>query len=484
MKKIRTARLRHRPLFLEGLEQRAMLAGNVTAAVRGGTLFVRGNGEDNAVVIQQTGANRFTVVGAAASDTTINGRAEGTAFVANGVRNFDIDLGGGDDSLGVSNSDTFLIDLETEMLGGPTAAQGDIADALTIRGFANIRLGDGDDALGLQLRAGSSILINTGAGSDAAVVEGSTATYLLVQADTGNQATDGDDFVRIRGVDIVDSRGRQTGAIVVNTLAGDDTIVLADDSAVSIIANAGVGGTVNGATDVDTVSGVGLNARGAVIAYGGAGNDSLAFTDVTASTLLLIGGNGNDAIVAGRVDVDVATLLGEGGHDSVTVDDTFNVEDPTLPVDPTDPSFIGIVLHIDTGAGNDVVDVNSNGALLMDIGNMNVVMGDGEDSADLIGLTLAGNLHIDMGAGDDGGAAIGSGLVLADVDVAGFLNAFLGSGNDTADVSNTTAAGGSRARFFGGPGFDSFTDGGGNGEEGTDFFLFEFEEVLEGAIVT
>src|SRR6476646_6282625 len=130
MSKKRSPKLRRRPLFLEGLEQRAMLAGDVTAVVRGGTWFIRGDNSDNAVVIQQTGSQQFTVVGADA-DTTVNGQVVGTEFTADRVRNFEIDLRGGDDSLGISNNLTYLADLQTELTGGAAAAQGDIADALT-----------------------------------------------------------------------------------------------------------------------------------------------------------------------------------------------------------------------------------------------------------------------------------------------------------------------------------------------------------------
>src|SRR4029078_8520731 len=49
MKKHLRTKIRTRSLFLENLETRAMLAGNVTAAVRGGTLFVTGDNADNAV---------------------------------------------------------------------------------------------------------------------------------------------------------------------------------------------------------------------------------------------------------------------------------------------------------------------------------------------------------------------------------------------------------------------------------------------------
>src|SRR5688500_15814163 len=77
----------HRRMFVEQLERRSMLAGNVTAFEAGGNLFVRGDNGDNLVLIQQTGDDEYTVTGLdfadggfadppfAAGPTSINGDA-------------------------------------------------------------------------------------------------------------------------------------------------------------------------------------------------------------------------------------------------------------------------------------------------------------------------------------------------------------------------------------------------------------------------
>ncbi len=468
MKKHRTSRLRHRPLFVEGLETRAMLAGNVTASVRGSTLFVSGDNLDNSVVIQQTGPSRFTVAGAPGSDTSVNRRTLGTAFVANNVRNFEIDLRGGNDSLGISNSDVYLTELQAEFLGGPQAAPGLPADALTLRGYANIRTGLGDDAIAVQLNASANIFVDSNAGSDAVVVEGSTATALLINADTGNQSTDGDDFVRVR--DVVVTRG----ALVINTFAGNDNILLTDSSAVAVVVNAGVAVVTSGALDFDNISAARLETRGDILFFGGANVDNLNFSDLTGNFLLVIGGRGGDAINVARLDVRGATLIGELGNDVITLDDSINVEDPATPVLVDESNFTSVtgLLHIDTGAGDDEVNVVGDFTFAAALGALNVWTYGGNDTVSLTNLSLTGNVLIDLGSGNDD-------LTMDAVATDAAINAFLLDGDDTATITATTAAGGSRARFYGGAGFDTFTDGGGNGVEGSDYFLFEFEEVID-----
>lgn len=467
MKKHRKPRLRHRPLFVEGLEMRAMLAGNVTATVSGETLFVTGDNSDNAVVIQQTGTNQFTVVGAAASGTTINGTVEGTPFIANNVRNFEIDLRGGNDSLGISNSDTFLTAVADELLGGAQADPGLPEDALTLRGYANIRTGLGDDAIAVQLRAGGSIFIGANAGSDAVVVEGSSATSLVINADTGYQVTDGDDYVRVRGTTTT------VGSIVVNTFAGNDNVLLVDDtSAASIVVNAGVGFVNSGILDFDNISGAGLTARYDILIFGGGNVDNETLSDIDARFLTVFGGRGDDAITVGSLDLTGATLLGEAGNDTITLDDTTNAEDPLLPllVDATIATNITGLLHINAGEGNDTVNVTGDALFNPSLGRLNVWTFGGNDSVSLTNLSLTGNVAIDLGIGIDD-------LTMDAVVTDAAINAFLLDGDDTATISNTTAAGGTRARFFGGAGFDTFNNGGGNGVQGTDYFLFSFENV-------
>lgn len=61
-----------RRLAVEALEERFLLAGNVTAAFKSGDLVVRGDARDNQIVITQPAAGRLRVTGL--EGTTINGR--------------------------------------------------------------------------------------------------------------------------------------------------------------------------------------------------------------------------------------------------------------------------------------------------------------------------------------------------------------------------------------------------------------------------
>jgi hypothetical protein len=610
MKKHRKkATFQHRRLFLEGLETRAMLAGNVTAAVRGGTLFVTGDNGDNNVVIQQTGANRFTVVGVAGSTTTVNNRPEGIVFTGNSVRNFEIDLRGGNDTLGISNDSTYLDALSAELaagLGGPVTPSATTASALTLAGYANIRGGAGNDAIAVNLKAGASIFVDGNAGSDAIVVEGSTAVSLLVNTDTGNQSTDGADYLRVRNVAI------SRGSIVANTFSGDDNLLITDDSAAAFVINSGVGATTSGHTDADNLIAARLVARGDILIFAGADDDSVGVNDIDAHSFAYL-------------DVNNASLIGEAGNDSITVDDTIDPENPGVPivVDDTNNTEVTGLLHIDSGAGDDTVNVNGDAAFNPQLGSLNVWTFGGADTASVSNLSLTGFAWVDLGAGEDslvegniaahgnvfifGGTendiikvtnvvgafflAVGGGgnddmsfaglnvnnasligeagndtitlddtlnaldpstpIVVDDttathvadllhidagegddtvningdsafhvttnrLDVWTFggvdtvsvsnlsatgqinvdtgdgnddltldtvstdyeLNVFLKGGDDSVSATNVTADGGARARYFGGLGDDTFTDGGGNGVQGTDYFLIDIEHVL------
>src|SRR5262245_5328671 len=73
---------RSRKLHFESLEGRALLAGNVTAAVTGGDLIITGDAEANSIVIVHgRGAGEYLVKGV--DGTTINGA--GSSFRATGV---------------------------------------------------------------------------------------------------------------------------------------------------------------------------------------------------------------------------------------------------------------------------------------------------------------------------------------------------------------------------------------------------------------
>ena len=447
----RVPRIRHRRLFVEGLEPRAMLAGNVTASVSGQTLFIRGNNSDNGVVITQTGATSYLVTGipdlGTSTPTTVNG---GAAFAAAKVLNFDIDLGAGNDVLGIGNNTTFLADLAAEAVGGATPAAGVAADAVTLRGYANIRMGAGDDAVGIQLTTPSGVLIQTGAGSDAVAVEAGSEGVLTIITDTGNQSTDAADFARVRGATL-------TGAVTVTTQAGDDTVNLSDVSAAFIGVYPGVGATNAGVTDHDSVFGFNLTSRSSVDVVSLAGDDDDELNAVVSNNVLIDAGAGNDYASLENVTIKTATILGQGGNDHIDIFDG-------------PAGNISVNLLIDSGAGNDGVHLFGNNTEesvdFLDLGAATLLTGSGNDGLFMENVHVRNNLFIDMGAGDDSTTANPTlfgepgGATLDGVTVDKILTAFLGSGNDSATGSNVKAAKGSS--LFGGAGSDTFTDGGGN----------------------
>jgi hypothetical protein len=76
----RAARRRfgRRQLWLESLEQRSLLAGNVFAQVdAGGNLTLRGDNQANSIEAAQVGANSYTITGV---DTTVNGGTDVVNF--------------------------------------------------------------------------------------------------------------------------------------------------------------------------------------------------------------------------------------------------------------------------------------------------------------------------------------------------------------------------------------------------------------------
>src|SRR5688572_22685435 len=106
-----------RKLWLESLENRALLAGNVSVSVDGNVLTIVGDDRGNGVSIQQLDHNRFFVTGFAlnGSNTTINGQLNGR--IVQGVRHIDVDLNAGWDMFIMSNSDFRRNELAQQLSG-------------------------------------------------------------------------------------------------------------------------------------------------------------------------------------------------------------------------------------------------------------------------------------------------------------------------------------------------------------------------------
>src|SRR6266404_3195221 len=65
-------RRRNRKMFVEQLEGRALLAGDVTVSVVAGNMFVTGDNHDNLVLIENPAPGVYDVTGFDFADTTIS----------------------------------------------------------------------------------------------------------------------------------------------------------------------------------------------------------------------------------------------------------------------------------------------------------------------------------------------------------------------------------------------------------------------------
>src|SRR3954469_10539995 len=92
-----------RRLNLEGLESRALLAGDVTVAVLNGNLSIVGDSAANDITIQEGAtANSIVVtgIGTTGGNTTINGGTNIGTFTGL-TRNIPVRMNGGDDTVSV-----------------------------------------------------------------------------------------------------------------------------------------------------------------------------------------------------------------------------------------------------------------------------------------------------------------------------------------------------------------------------------------------
>lgn len=168
-------------LSFEKLEDRTVMAGNVTAIDASGYLLLFGDGADNQVAITQNANGTLNVAGA--TGTTINGQSSATLGAA--TRGALILMGEGNDTLSIT---------------------GTAASALNIGSSTTIDLGGGNDTLNLSnFGTTGSLTINGGFGND------------TINLNRGLNATTG--------------TGAQIGGnLVIQALYGDDSVNIANSS--------------------------------------------------------------------------------------------------------------------------------------------------------------------------------------------------------------------------------------------------------------
>jgi hypothetical protein len=440
-----------RRLWAEHLEQRAMLAGNVTASVSGTTLFVRGNGEDNQVGIVQLDSSTYAVVGVVG--TSVNGEVDGIFVTDRAVRNINVDLGGGDDLLGIGNEPQAIVDTQLDFSFDFTAALGDpdaVAAAIqaeldavgapltfALPGNISIRLGDGIDAAAVIGDIGGSINANLGNGTNNGFSLDSLSSVGGSLIVTGGG---GEDEVVVQNSEI-------GGSAIINTGNAADLITINDtDVRLSLIINSGAGDD-----DIhvdDNTGGDGVLVGGAVVINSGTGHDHVQFSG-EARSLTIITGNGSDGVDI--FDSLLGTLVVNTGNDA----DAISINEITSGRLNGVVEVTGAAV-IDAGAGNDnntidTLDASAQSAGVaifgLDVGTALIVrLGSGNDSLEADGVDVGLTALLDAGAGND--TAV---ITNAAVDLV--FQALMGSGNDSLDITSSTAA---KIGLNGGSGTDEF----------------------------
>src|SRR5262245_3790968 len=301
---------RWRRLMLEGLETRALLAGNVSASLIGGTLFIRGDNAGNGVHVIQVTDGLYAVTGLdqGGDATRING-VENDTVEFSGVLNINIDSRKGDDAVAVGAEglaidalveECFELDLGLDSTeGGSLEAlslvinTGDGDDVVAVIGeflTAAIFTGNHDDSVAIGDSAFLSLVIDTGNGFDGVCIEDFDARVLSVS--TGNHS----DFVDISDADI--------GTLsIITGAAGDDVSVV--NVGVDFAASVLTGGGDDFIEIFEFEIGLGLT----VIAEGGLDDVNIADGDSGGSLIIQTGSDADDVAVS-NIGVAGAIVVG------------------------------------------------------------------------------------------------------------------------------------------------------------------------------
>jgi hypothetical protein len=483
-------------LAVETLETRAMMAGNVTASVSGGTLIIKGDISANEIMISQTSATTgaYTITPIAGSSTTINSGAVAVNFL-NVVR-FDIKMNGGDDKVGIGNDLDVLADLFdsitddpedepeagllaeseeentendpeiviTTLFGDDEEDEIDLEDPeftaeqmavlpTKVRGLTSVDLGDGNDMLVAMVRSTSNLVVAGGKGSDAVLSILTSVGNIAINTDPSKGEGMGDDLAAV-----VMSNVRSNLAIT--TEGGNDGVLVLASSVTNFGVNAGGPATVS-LTDNDFVMISSLYAADNVGVQTEVGDDGIYVDDLIADTIQVASGFGDD-----EVSVTSSSLLNlvidtSAGEDWVTVGGGNEAWRPTT---------IRRNLVINSGADDDLVEIDGGLLGLLVGGSLDVRTGTGDDMLLLNHVNVSRNALIEMDAGNDSASING-------LDVQREMQISLSAGNDVLTVRSLSSH---KIGIRGGTGNDTLHD---LGNHNDDLTGLQFETTDNGSSI-
>ncbi|MBS0203648.1 MAG: LEPR-XLL domain-containing protein [Planctomycetes bacterium] len=389
----------------EALEDRILLAGDVSAVLQGSTLYIVGDSAGNDVNIGQDDLGNITVQGA--DGTSINHDSSGNPLAFSGVKNISVFLDGGDDRLIIGGEDEAA---ETDVTSAEEEGDEE-GPKLSLAGSLTVLTGSGDDVVRMSFtQVQGNVTILTDGGNDAVDlgrgpgfggedhVEPAVATTLSpslapsVPDEGGGPPSDvriggsltivtgcGDDGVKVGFTDVQNN-------VTINTGDGNDNIVTGRGP-INNVHGPGEGG---GEPLVAAASGIHGNERPADSHFGGSftvlsgGGDDMVVvrnTDIARSAFVSTDG-GNDAVALDNVGVGGCTTILEGWGDDI------------LLVRGSD--FGGGVTAL-TGLGNDAVYIQNNTFSSYAILNTEF----GNDAVTVKGNDFQGVAWLDGGLGTD-----------------------------------------------------------------------------------
>ena len=329
---------------------------------------------------------------------------------------FQINMGGGNDAFDFSSSGTILAPVKILAGAGDDNVDFDGSNTQILTKGLNVDLGTGDDDFDIisssfSLTGGSFIVKAAGGigtsptlslGSTGFAAAGSVSITVLAgdaSIDIGNGSTDvmhfgaGLKVIGGAGNDLVtfDSQMQSSGAVSVDLKAGNNTLIMDDNSSLF-----GSTFTVKALTGDDTFHldpGYALQLTGLFSVNLGSGANTFltsAGTSVNVGTLSYVGTTGvDDFKVSGdtfHTNGAAKLLLGDGAN--------------LLDLSPTTSLFVGGALSITSLNGADNIDINT--PLANVLGTLTFKLGSGNNDVDLLGASLRVGGALSYAGGIDG----------------------------------------------------------------------------------
>lgn len=294
-------------LSVERLEDRSLMAGNVTAAVTGGVLVITGDASDNGVTVDYIQANNsYQVIGTSqgGTNTTINSLDTSVAgneqIFANVTKGIKITLNAGNDNLvfGAAATSTFVV------TGGNVEIDAGIGNDTVAIG-RNGNAAGGAAPIENEVNISKSLVVKLGLGNDTLTMTNTTVSKnLVIHGDpvSGNGQADGNDSVTFP------TTFTPAGGVLTNfpvQVGGKTTVQLG-------------GG-------VDTFNALNLTSRGGMLIDDRAGNLTFDMVDSTVGGELKMVKNGGTANDIEMRNVVTGTLRMQTGNglDTIAIRDSI-----------------------------------------------------------------------------------------------------------------------------------------------------------------